>query len=264
MQDFYWFEKLLDKLEIRYGRFAVKNLISYIVGFNASVYLLNYINPQYIDLLTLDMSKVLQGQIWRLFTYIFIPPPADIIFIIFALYLLYMFGTALEAQWGSFRINFYYLIGMISTTIIGACFSGGPVTNFYINTSIFLAFAAVFPDFRLYIFFILPVKVKYLAALTWAMVFLTVFLGTVPFKLLAITSVINFLLFFWPHILQRVVLLHRRHQPLAGFTESDEEPFHKCSVCGKTEKHDINIEFRVCDVCDKELCLEHLSGHEHK
>jgi len=263
MHAYYWFEKILDKLELRYGKLAIKNLISYIVGLNAFVYLLNYIKPDYIKLLTLNMDKVLEGQVWRLFTYLFIPPATDIIFIFFALYLLYLFGRALEAHWGSFRVNIYYLIGMVSTTIIGICSPQGPVTNVFINTSLFLAFAAVYPEFKLYLFFILPVKVKYLALITWIGIFLTVLFGYWVLKLLALVSVLNFLLFFWPRIIQNLALMRRGDKPLPAFSVSSDEPFHKCSICGKTEKDSDNLEFRVCTECNKEYCLEHLDHHEH-
>ena len=264
MKTDYWFERFLDKCEPRYGRFAIADLPAYIVFLNAFVYLLNRIKPGYVGWLTLDVSKILQGQIWRLVTYIFIPPETDIILIFFALYLLYIFGKGLESHWGSFRLNCYYLIGMLGTTLIGLCFPNSPLTNAYINTSLFLAFAAVYPDFTVYLFFILPVKVKYLAALTWIGIFFSMAVTAWVWKLLALVSVVNYLLFFWPEIIQNVKLMHRGNRPLPAFSHPVDEPFHRCAACGRTERDDADLDFRVCSTCGREYCTEHLATHTHE
>lgn len=258
----YWFEKILQKIEPRLERFAIPNLTLYIVGLNAMVYSLNYFNPGYVDFFTFSLEKIQQGQFWRIITYLFITPATSVIFILFALYFLYLVGTALEAQWGAFRLNLYYLLGMLSTTIVGFCFPESNITNIYLNTSLFLAFATLYPDFLVYIFFIIPLKVKYLAVLTWIGILFSIVFGSLTIKLTAIVSIFNYLLFFWPSLMQNAKVMHRGTRQLAAFSPSERMPFHKCFICGRTEFADKNLEFRVCS-CGKEFCLEHLNAHNH-
>ncbi len=262
----YWFEKLLNRLQRRYGQFAIRDLTMYIVSFNAFVYILNYFNPGYINLLTLNVRKVFKGQVWRVFTYLFIPPSTHFLFIFFMLYFLYFVGTALETEWGSFRFNLYYLIGMISTTLIGFCFPSIHITNIFLNISLFLAFATLYPDFIVYLFFIIPIKVKYLAIISWLIIMFNILFGSLTTKLVIVTAILNYLLFFGGEIIGNIKLMHRKRKALSLFSQLEKESLHKCFICGKTENDDSNLEFRVCNICSdgKEYCLEHLESHEHK
>jgi membrane associated rhomboid family serine protease len=171
----------LDRLERKFGRYAVKNLMTYIVVLNALAFMLMYVDPSgnYIGKIVLDPELVLKGQVWRLVTYIFIPPATSFLWIIFALYFYYIVGSALENEWGSFRFNIYYLIGMAVTTA-ASFITGAPATASYLNLSLFLAFARIHPDYQLLLFFILPVKVKYLGWLNLAFLAYTVFNPSVP------------------------------------------------------------------------------------
>ncbi len=262
----YWFEKLINKLERRYSQFAIQNITIYIVGLNAFVYILGYFNPHYAGLLTLNVEKIFQGQIWRIFTYLFIPPSTHFLFIFFMLYFLYFVGTALEEEWGSFRFNLYYLIGMVSTTLVGFCFPSIHINNMFLNTSLFLAFATLYPDFIIYLFFVIPVKVKYLAIMSWLIITGNILFGDLTTKLLVLTAILNYFLFFWVDIVQNIRSMHRKKKLLLDLSESERKSLHNCFICGRTEKDDRNLEFRVCDICSdgKEYCLEHLENHEHK
>ena len=155
----------LDKLEKRLGRFAIKGLMMYIVAITGVVYAFSYFdNGRFvIGKLMLIPQLVLRGEVWRLVTYIFIPPNTSIMWILFTLYFYYMVGNALEQEWGSFKFNMFYLTGMIGTTI-AAFITGYGATSLYLNLSLFLAFAKIYPDFELLLFFVIPVKVKYLAS----------------------------------------------------------------------------------------------------
>jgi membrane associated rhomboid family serine protease len=138
---------------------------------------------------------VLRGQVWRLITYIFIPEGSSPIWIIFILYLYYVIGNSLENEWGSFKFNIYYLLGMLGTTI--AAFITGAATATYLNMSLFLAFAYLFPNYELLIFFAIPVKVKYLGWLIWIYIGVTVLTASsISLKVAALASVLNFLVFF--------------------------------------------------------------------
>jgi membrane associated rhomboid family serine protease len=258
----------LDKLEQKFGHFAIRGLMTYIVGLNAFVYLLMYIDRTgtFIDKLMLYPSLVLQGEVWRLITYIFIPPQASPLWIIFALYLYYLIGNGLEHEWGSFRFNMYYLLGMIGTTA-AVFITGGGATSTYLNLSLFLAFAHVYPDFQLLLFFILPIKIKYLAWLSWAGIGITVLFQPLPYKIIAIVSIINYFIFFGRDFFTSAKTRRQVYSNRKKFNAKLPRNFtmHRCTICGITEKDDPNMDFRYCIDCegDYEYCMEHLKTHEH-
>lgn len=196
--------KRIDKLERKFGRYAIQNLMTYIVMLNALVYVLMMIPGSNLrSRLVLNPDLVLKGEIWRLITYVFIPPASSPIFIFFVLYFYYMIGSNLEAEWGSFRFNLYYLLGMIGTTI-AIFITGGEATPVYINLSLFLAFAHLYPDFQVLLFFIIPIRMKYLALLNWIIIGISILFEPIPYKVAAIVSVLNFLLFFGPDIIDDI------------------------------------------------------------
>ena len=263
MNGIYWFERIIRRLENRFGHLAVRGLPLYIVALNAFLYLLFQYAPEYSDLFTLSVDKVMRGQVWRLVTYIFIPPMTSFFWIVFALYFIYLVGSGLEAAWGSFRFNVYYLVGMICTTIVGFFLPGENLTNAYLNLSLFLAFAAVYPDFLVYLFFVIPIKVKYLAWFNWILIILTVATGDLTTKFTALVSVVNYFLFFWPQVVLNAKLTRHDVKTLPEFSRAADMPIHKCHACGKTDYDDPELEFRVCSKCSQEYCLVHLKEHRH-
>ncbi len=188
---------MLNKWERKYGHLAVKNLMSFIVITNAMVYILMLVDQRGMvyRTLALEPALVLKGQIWRLVSFIFIPPAASPLWIVFALYFYYMVGSGLEQEWGSFKFNIYYLTGMMGT-ILAAFLVGSGATGVYLNLSLFLAFASIYPDFPINLFLILPVKVKYLAWFYGAFIVFTVITSPLSQKAAAIVSLANFFLFF--------------------------------------------------------------------
>ncbi|WP_461207213.1 rhomboid family intramembrane serine protease [Clostridium sp. DL1XJH146] len=192
--------KWLNRLEIKYKKYAINNLMLYILALNGFVFLLGQLSPSaYYSVytkLTLDPSLVLNGEVWRLVTFLFIPFSTSFLWMIIALYFYYMIGTTLERQWGSFKFNMYYLIGILAT-IAAAFLTGSTVTNENLNLSLFLAFAYLFPNFEVLLFFILPIKMKYLGYFNWALIAYTViFSSGIGQKIAAIASVVNFFVFF--------------------------------------------------------------------
>lgn len=258
----HWF----DKLERKYGNLAIKNLMNYLVGLNGLAFLLTYIDPTYTSKLILNPALVMQGQIWRLITYIFIPPSLSVLWLIFALYFYYMIGTGLEQEWGSFRFNLYYLLGMIGTTIVSFAL-GTSLTNSYLNLSLFLAFARIYPNYEILLFFILPVKMKYLALLNWIFIGYTVIFQPLPYKLAAVVSIINYFIFFGKDIVTRTKTNRQAYHNRRKFNANvpKKTTFHKCTVCGITEEDDPDMEFRYCSKCNGhyEYCMKHLHNHEH-
>ncbi len=261
----HWF----DKLERKYGHIAVHNLMHYIVGAMGLLYCLTYIGKNFIllDILSLDPNLVMKGQIWRLFTYIFIPPLNSPLWTFITLYFYYLVGSGLEEEWGSFKFNLYYLTGMIGTTL-AAFITKDSVGATYLNLSLFLAFAKIYPDFELLLFFIIPVKVKYLAMLNWIFIAFTVLTGSIPLKLAAIASILNYFIFFGKDISYSIKnnkeTYHRRKNFKSGLPKVTS--IHKCTLCGITEKDDPHMDFRYCSQCegDYEYCMDHLKNHEHR
>lgn len=259
---------LLNKLEKKFGRYAIRDLMKYIVILNFAVYLIDMIYPEgrLTSWLILSPSHILEGQIWRLFTFIFIPPQASTFFILFALYFYYMIGSALEQEWGSFKFNVYYLTGIIGT-IIATFITGGYATAEYLNMSLFLAFAYFYPNYEFLLFFFIPMKVKYIALLDVLLLLSSFFSGGLTTKIVIVAVLGNFLLFFGKDMFsgaktrQKVATNRRKFK--------DNSPkiiyFHKCTVCGATEKSHPNTEFRYCAKCDGHhaYCTEHLFNHEH-
>jgi membrane associated rhomboid family serine protease len=257
--------KWMNNLERKLRRFSIPGLMTYIVGISAFVYFLSYIDPMYIMKISLIPAKVLEGEVWRLFTYIFIPEFTSPVFIIFTLYLYYLIGTSLEHEWGSFKFNMYYLLGMVGTTI--AAMIVGSATSTYINLSLFLAAAKLFPNYEIVIFFMLPVKLKYLGWISWAYTIITVLTAPLPLKIVALVSLLNYFVFFGKDILRgsknNSVAFVKKQQFKSNF--SSKASIHRCTVCGITEIDNPKMEFRYCSKCGghHEYCMEHLRNHEH-
>lgn len=266
------------RLEQKYSRFAIRGLIKYIVIVAAFIFVVVNLSLKLAlivyDMLTLNRDMILQGQVWRLITFIFIPPGSSI-FVIFALYILYIFGSSLENIWGSFRFNLYYFIGVLSAII--SAFIAGSASNVYLNLSIFLAFAYLYPDFKLLLFFIIPVKVKYLAWFNVFFVVLTVIFDSIENKIAAVLSLSNFIIFFGGDLWKKqiypkasgfisVYSKKRKRRKFKVITPPKKIEFvHKCRECGKTSREFPNMFFGYCKICgsDYEYCQEHINNHKH-
>lgn len=209
--------QLMNTLERKYGRYAIDNLMKIIVVGMGLVYAVDLISaPMNQGVGTLSQffafsrPLILRGQIWRLITFIFVPPASSPLFILITLYFYWLIGQYLEQYWGAFRFNVYYLCGMLGAIIAG--FITGYSTNYYLNLSLFLAFATFQPDLEVLLFFILPVKVKWLALV--ALASLTYMLITSPWsgKLALVMSLINLIIFFGPDLVQQIKQLRRRYE----------------------------------------------------
>ena len=263
--------KLLDRLERRFGRFAVPNLALLIAMGHGLVLVMSWLNasqPGSADVLQdwrLQGSEVLAGEWWRLLTFLFVPPGSDILFL-FALYLFVVMGGALENKWGAFRFNVYMLVGCVSSVAVAFIVPDQAVTVGYLGLSVVLAFAGLFPDFRLYVMFVFPVPIKFLAWFVWFYYGVTLLSGSNWLdKLLVLASILNFALFFGSDILLKIRSSKRRQQHLRQVAREEVTPFHTCSHCGLTDKDDSQMLFQYCSRCDgdHEYCQDHLRDHEH-
>lgn len=252
-----------------FGRFAIDRLTTYIVGGMAIVFVLAYARPDFLGLLTLDPSMVLR-QPWRLVTYLFIPTSSKLIWILFSLYWTWLVGNNLENEWGAFKLNVYYLLGAVGTTA-AALITKEPQGNFWLNTSLFFAFATVFPNYEILLFFVVPIRVKWLGLLTFALVAYEFILGDIGAKAAIAVAFGNYLLFFGGTLLAlargkklEMTQASRRQAFAAPEREPEAESERKCAICGAKQADGADIRVCTCEKCGgvpRELCLEHARAH---
>lgn len=256
---------LLDNLERKLRRYAIPNVTLYLIIGQVLFFVFEMSGRFILDRIVLIPDFVIRGEWWRLITFLFIPPSTSPIFIFFAWYIFYLMGSALEGHWGAFRYNVFLLVGYVITVAVSFLMPFYPVTNLFIGGSVFLAFAFLYPDFQLYIFFILPVKIKWLALLTWIAYVYKLLVGTGSTRLLVLASISNFLLFFGKDIYWRMKTGKRRMAEQARQFTGIKEAFHTCTICGKTDISHPQMEFRYCSDCGGlGYCMEHIFNHEHR
>lgn len=290
----------MSPFERKFGKYAIRNLSFVLVMCYAAGYLLELFDRSglLISYLTLNPYAILHGQIWRLVTWVLIPPSSGGLF--FTLLMLYFYcsiGTSLERTWGTYRYNVYLFQGMLFTIVgsfllMGYCYLFKPeipllgtaltintpveyftviammFSTYYINMSIFLAYAATFPDAQVLLMFIIPIRVKWLGAI-YAVMLLFQFLGTNVYGKFAIgASLLNFVVFFLTsrnmmHLNPKQI--HRRQEFKREVRRNTGITKHKCAICGRTEVDSPQMQFRFCSKCDGnyEYCEEHLYTHTH-
>lgn len=289
--------KFLQRLERKYGKYAIPNLMKYVIILYAVGMLVFSINPYAYLFLGLEVDKVLKGQVWRLITFL-LPYNTfrDIFFVFLKAYIFYMIGNALENAWGSFKLNLYFfsavffnivtafiIYGIFRVNILGSIMMAIASPLDIIYSSMFFAFAALYPNTQFLLYFIIPIKVKYLAWINGAYYIYNIFemirskfyFGVIPI----IVSLANFIIFFFstrnykkisPREFERKARFRRQiREGMYGYSGESRGrnviTRHKCAVCGRTELDDENLEFRFCSKCDGnyEYCMEHLFTHEH-
>ena len=193
-------------LEHKLRRYAISDLMKYIVIGQGIVFALMYIWPtlgyRLYSLIALTRTGLMCGQIWRLVTFVFVPPSSSPIFILFALYFYYMIGIGLENQWGKVKFNLYYLVGMLGSII--AALITSYADNTFLNLSLFFAYAALYPDEQVLLFMILPIKMKYLALADAALYLYYFIVGTASTRITIVLCLLNVVLFLGGYILNTI------------------------------------------------------------
>ncbi|MDR2649412.1 MAG: hypothetical protein LBB94_06810 [Clostridiales bacterium] len=202
----------ISKLNRKFGRYAVRGLILYIVIGRAVVFGFDFVlSPtdfNLSNLLYFDRAAIAQGQIWRLLGFVFLPSGGVLLFVFLAMYFTWLIGSALENEWGSFKFNIFFLTGVIGTMLGGLITNYA--TNYYLTLSMFLAFASIFPDFEILLFFVIPIKIKYLALLDALLLIYSLVTESWGGRLSILISILNLLLYFGPQAAQQVRLWYRR------------------------------------------------------
>jgi hypothetical protein len=255
---------LLDKLEKKIGRYAPENLTVYLIAGQTVFYVMFMTGRVDRSVTWFASAMLMQGDWWRLVTFIFDPPLSSPIFAFFAWYLFYLMGSALEGEWGAFRYVLFLLTGYFLTIAASFLVPAAMVSNVFIGGSVFLAFAFLYPDFTINIFFFLPVRIKWLALLTWLGYGYQMLFGGWNTRLMVFASICNFLLFFGRDLIWLAKSGQRRLT--RQVSRRDDTPFHRCAVCGITDKDDPNMDFRYCSDCAGQhgYCEKHIRDHEHK
>lgn len=278
----------IDKLERKFGRFGVENLTMYVIICYVVGYFLAYFNPSLLSMLSLEPALILRGQIWRIITWVIYPPSMSNVlwFVIAIVFFYYPIGTSLERTWGSFRYTLYIFSGILFSVIgafilyfiTGAYGIGSLFNTYYISLSVFLAYALSYPDMQILLWFVIPIKMKWMAIVYGVMVLYDMItylrMGLWVYVVPIIASLLNFVLFFFStRNMQRYnpKEVHRRREFKKAVAQSRVNPAtggitkHKCAICGRTEKDDPNLEFRFCSKCNGnyEYCQDHLFTHQH-
>ena len=297
----------MSNFEKKFGKYAIKNLSLILIMCYACGYLMKWINPGFFTYLYLNPYEIIHHfQIWRLLTWLIVPPDSFDFWTLLMLYFYYSIGTSLERTWGTYRYNVYIFSGILFTaagafilygisSLLGAQSLGlwttvnGYITyptmfsTYYVNMSIFLAYAATFPDYEVLLFFILPIKVKFLGIIYGAMLVYQFIVGygtssalfyyNLGIRFVITASLLNFMVFFFTsrkkvrrgpiRIIRQQAAKQQSYRHEAKKNSSITR--HKCAVCGRTDETNPELEFRFCSKCNGnyEYCQEHLFTHTH-
>ena len=273
---------------------GIPNLMLYITVGTAIVYFLSMIdesNTLYYAL-CFDRNLILQGQVWRLITYVFTFNAGGLLAMAISLICYFSLGKAMENIWGAFRFNLFYFTGVILMDIFCMIFGGFSANAYYLNMSLFLGYATLYPNAGFLLLYIIPVKAWIFALLDLALTLYDVILltaqGQIPYNLFPLIAIANYLLFFGKDVKNLIPLswqinagrLFKKKKgakktgtvpfPTAGSyqatTATVKEPYtHKCTVCGRTDVSNPELEFRYCSRCDGYHCYceDHISNHTH-
>ena len=264
-------DRLLARLERTFlGRLAIERLTWILTVAMGATFVLVWRYPELWGMLALDPSLALR-QPWRLVTNLFLPPTTSMFWVLFSLYFFWLTGTSLEQAWGAFKFNVFYFVGALGTTA-AAFVLKQPVGNYWLNTTVYFAFATLYPDYVFYIFFILPIRAKWLALATAAYIgYFVILLGDTNTRVAVAVAFANYFLFFGGHLLalargQRLVMRQaaRRASFLTAPARSAASASRSCAICGAKQSEGADIRVCSCAKCGgkpRDLCLEHARSH---
>ena len=291
---------VLKNLRRQFERFCyqnrskgIPNLMLYIAVGTAIVYLMSELTGNYtlFSILYFDRNLILRGQLWRLFTYplTYGVGSSNLLLVAVSLLVYYSLGRVMENVWGTLKFNLFYLTGVVLMDIYCMIF-GGYASVTYLNLSLFLGYATMFPDAHFLLFFIIPIKAWFFALFDLALVMLDLFTAPFPTNFFSVISIANYFLFFGRDVLNVIPLswrlklrrtAHSGPKKAAPSSQPKVIPFpkavsqdppaakapytHRCTICGRTDLSDPELEFRYCSRCNGYhcYCQDHISNHSH-
>ncbi len=265
---------------------GIPNLMLYVVLANALVYIMSMVTNSSVlyAALCFDRELILQGQVWRLFTYVFTGAfsYSNILFVLVFSLCYYSLGRAIEGAWGTFRFNLFYLTGVVLMDIYAMVIPGSVADPYYLNLSLFLSYATLYPDARFLLLYIIPVKAWVLALVDFVLILLGLFTDPFPYNLFPLVALANYFLFFGKDVLRVIPYSWQvnasrlfRKKPKAQqqapidfqtAAARPQQPYHhRCTVCGRTDVSHPELEFRYCSRCNGYYCYcqDHISNHTH-
>lgn len=293
---------LYNKFENKFKKYEITRFWRVIVSIVVIGALIGYITPNnfYSNYLSLNPKLILQGQIWRIVTFLF-QPRQGILYLLLEMYFFYWLGETLESVWGAFKFNLFYYMGIISyvvTSLLLYIIFGinTSLSLSYLNMAMFLSFVTIFPNNRVLLMFIIPIKTKWIGIIDGVILAVTIIKGFMPVEIMkflpdsyyqpylksyylnnAISALIAVIIYYLFTIkmdkknygtynnktFSRVKI--KVHNNRSNLTPK-KEIIHRCEVCGRTNKTNPELEFRYCSKCNKhnEYCTDHIFTHIHK
>lgn len=274
--------RAVDRWCALHPRFGVRNLMIFIILGNIAVYFFSMMDTTgtLTGLLAFNAAQILHGQVWRLVTFVLVPNSGGLLMLAISLYFYYFIGTTLEREWGQAKFTVYYLSGMLFLILFGLLvywlFEVTIVfTGYYLNLGMFFAFATFYADMRVLFFFIIPIKVKWLALIDLAYFILDIVTVSFPANLLPAVILLHYLVFCgaWlfdairpARVKQRAKTVNFKRAAERIHREQAQQPYNRrCDVCGRTDVSNPELEFRYCSRCDGYhcFCMEHINNHVH-
>lgn len=287
-------QRWLDRFCYKHSRFGIPNLMLVVVIGNALVWLLDQFSPGFSlsSALSFVPYYILRGEVWRLVTFVFVPTTNKVLLLAISLYFYYWIGSVLERQWGTTKFTVFYLLGLVLNIIAGFIlylvlpYPVATVSMHYVNLSLFFAFATLYGDMQVLLFFVIPIKVKWLAWVDAALFAFDIILALAKIPSLGllalvgvvapIVAILNYLIFFWDDLMATMGRVkrqtaHRTSRQTVNFKQATKHAqqtkgyIHKCAVCGKTDTDYPDEEFRYCSKCNGYYCYceDHINNHTH-
>ncbi|MBR4550563.1 MAG: hypothetical protein IKO83_11705 [Oscillospiraceae bacterium] len=266
----------IDRFCRKHPNFGIPNLMKYVCIANVAFWLLGAVNNVLLSYLSFDPELVLRGQVWRIVTFALYPPSTGLLAFI-AFYFYYWIGSTLEQYWGTPKFNIYFFSGILLTLLYGFAIHfitkrSIQLNAEYVYLSMFFSFAAMFPDMQVLLFFLIPIKMKWLALVDAAFFLMSILTASFPENLLPIVAVLNFFVFCGGELLRAIprrptagTVNFRRASAKIRREQREQLYTHKCAVCGRTDTDYPELEFRYCSRCAGYhcFCQDHINNHIH-
>ena len=281
----------IDRFCAKHPNFGIPNLMKIIVFGQIAVYLVNMLTyvmfaQNFVGYLQFVPALILNGQVWRLVTWVVVPNASSPFMLLLTCYFYYWIAAMLEREWGTARFTLFYLGGMVLSVVLGMALGLGQMNLthtiaslnlcYYLNLSIFLVLSVLYGEMQVLLFFMVPVKMKWMALIDVVLVIVDmagfVQSGLWMLALVPLASFINFFIFTWPFWQAKLgIVRHKTDPKVIHFKQAQKQAqetkgyHHKCAVCGITDADDPDMEFRYCSKCDGYYCYcaNHINNHVH-